>query len=868
MTLLERDVPLTVLSRAWQQALTGQGQVVLIGGEAGLGKTTLVEHFARSQAGAGRVLWGACDRSFTPRPLGPLYDIAPQLGGPWPDRLAQQPQHTQLFSALLAELQTSPVIVVVEDLHWADEATLDLLRYAGRRIGRTQAVLILTYRNDILGTRHPLRTLLGDLTQPDTVRRITLEPLSVAAIRQLIGPEHADAPIDAARLHRQTAGNPFFVTEILAYGSGGSLPSTVRDALLARTAPLSMAGKAVLEAAAVIGQRIEPWLLSAVTGPQATAADECLQSGMLVNAGETFAFRHELARQTVLDQISPTDKMALHRLTLAALRQHPLAARDLARLTHHAHGAADQAAVHEFAPPAARQASQAGAHREAAMLLDLAVREASGLIPQERAELLELLAQECNLIDERQRALRACREAAALWHTLGNPLKAGEAWSRLALIAYGLGRSREAERALQRALTLLEDHPPGRSHALAFRMRSNLHMVNTESREAIAWGERAASIAREIGDLPIEVSARGAIASARLQVDFEEGRLAMEATIALAREHGLHEQAAYAYTNLSSIASQYYQLAVAEEWAPQAIAYASEHGHERFVLYTQAWQAITYLRRGEWDQAITLAETVACRPGVSATARLTALAALGSVRARRGDTGTDEALDTAAALARDLESVQRRGLVQAARAEAAWLDRDYARMIEEARRGLDLALAKRHPWFAGELTFWLWRAGEEVDLHAWLARPWWLHLRGEWRAAAEEWRRLGCPYEQAQALADGDHQAQIEALALFDRLGAEPAAHAVRHDLQAAGARVPRGPRAATRQNVFGLTKRQHEILALLAEGLSNPEIAARLCISAKTANHHVSAVLAKLQVHTRAEAAALYLVDSPDQDG
>ena len=177
----------------------------------------------------------------------------------------------------------------------------------------------------------------------------------------------------------------------------------------------------------------------------------------------------------------------------------------------------------------------------------------------------------------------------------------------------------------------------------------------------------------------------------------------------------------------------------------------------------------------------------------------------------------------------------------------------------EAEALFEQAAAKRHPWFTGEAAVRLWRAGRPVFAAGWLAEPYRAALAGDWRGAADAWERLGCPYEAARALAEGDEAARLEALRRFEELGARPAAEALRRQLRDAGAaRIPRGPRSATRGNPFGLTPRQMEVLALLAEGLTNTEIAARLHLSPKTVDHHVSAVLGKMDVHTREAAAEL----------
>jgi predicted ATPase len=217
MALLERDASLAELDMALKDAASGEGQVALVSGEAGIGKTSLVAWFAREQPGSVRLLWGACDALFTPRPLGPLHDMAMHMQGNLPALLNSDANRTAIFSAVLGDLQGRPSIAVFEDVHWADEATLDLLRFLGRRIARTAALLVMTYRDDELGLRHPLRSVLGDLATLPSTRRVPLRPLTETAVRTLVG----ERAIDAAALHRQTGGNPFFVTEVLASAGNG-----------------------------------------------------------------------------------------------------------------------------------------------------------------------------------------------------------------------------------------------------------------------------------------------------------------------------------------------------------------------------------------------------------------------------------------------------------------------------------------------------------------------------------------------------------------------------------------------------------------------------------------------------------------------
>lgn len=852
MELVEREPYLEELQAAVEDAKKGAGCLVLVSGEAGIGKTTLLEQFTNRHRRTTPVYWGSCDALFAPRPLGPLHDMAIQIGGTLADFLASDTPRSAVYSWVMGLLQRRPAIFVFEDVHWADEATFDLLRFIGRRINRTTALLIVSFRDDELGPRHMLRHVLGDLSSSSAARRIQLLPLSERAVEGMVG----DQAVDAAALFHQTGGNPFYVTEVLANPTG-EIPASVREAVLARAARLSASGYAVLEAAAIIGRRIQPWLLAIVTGAEAPAADECLAVGMLVAQHGELVFRHELARDMILEAISPLRKQVLHRMVLDALKSSALGRQDLARLAHHAEAVLDREAVLEFAPAAAKEASGAGAHREAAALYALALRFAADLDYQERALLLMSYADECNLIDQRLEGLEALQNALVLWQEQKNILKEGETLARITFLLNGLGRTEDAERACAQAIEKLEGQPPGRELALAYRTQSGLLMLSQNHHQAISWGEKAIALAKELGDTQLMLAASVPVGSAWLSVDYEYGCQYLEGMLETARKAGHEVVAAHIYANLSSLSSEFYLFAQAERYTREGVAYATEHGQERFLLYMLAWQAMTHTRLGRWPEALDLAEEILARSGVSVTTRTTALVARGIVMARQGDPRSAAVLDEALSLIGDMRSLHRIGLVRAARAEAAWLSGNKQATIKEAKIGFQLAVEKQHPWFAGELAFWLWRVGEAVEIEEWFARPFALQIDGDWRSAAALWEKLGCQYERARALAGGDPPAQIAALEIFERLRAQPEATRLREKLRAAGS-VPRRPRASTRDNPFGLTNRQVEVLALLGENLTNAQIADRLHVSPKTVDHHVSAILGKLDVQTRYEAAEM----------
>ncbi len=854
MELLEREPFLAELNAAQAEAIRGRGRLALVSGEAGIGKTSLVDRFVGRRERAIRLFWGACDALFTPRPLGPLHDMAPEIGGELQAQLAAQAPRQQIFSTLLAELKRRPAIAVFEDIHWADEATFDLLRYLGRRIGQTSALLILTYRDDELGPRHPLRILLGDLAARPHAHRLALAPLSESAVRELVGQE----PMDAAELHRQTSGNPFYVTEVLASPEGG-VPTTIRDAVLARVARLSPSGLAVLEAAAVVGPRIEPWLLTEVTGAEAQAAEESLAAGMLLSLESELAFRHDLARNTILETIFPPRRQVLHRLVLDALKSSPDGRSDLTRLVHHAEAAGDIEAVLEYAPAAARQASTAGAHRAAATLFGLALAHAADLPGSARAAWLEAHARESVFINDVSAAVEGRRQAVELWRKEGNSLKEGENLAFLSMALNMVERWEEAEQTSLHAIQILETLPLGRELAVAYRINALIHLFHHDFEKGLELAEKAAALAEQVGDPLVIAMTCDTLGSVWMYLDYRRGSEILQRCLSISTEAGLDARAATVYANYGSIACELFQLEDAERLLAEGLAFTAERDLDHLRPYLLAWYGLTLLYLGRWKEAEGAAAQVRRETGLSAQSRVPALVLEGRLQSRRGEKTALPALAQALEIANRSNQFQHLAPVCSARAEAAWLAGNRRNTLEEARTLFGLAVDKRHPWVAGELAFWHWQAGEAVEITDWMARPYALQIAGDWQGAAAEWQRLGCPYERARALADGDQPAQIRALEIFKGLGAQPMAAMVRQKLEETGvATIPRGPRPTTRENPFGLTNRQVEILELLMEDLTNAQIADRLHISPKTVDHHVSAVLSKLGVATRQDAAAL----------
>ena len=851
MHLLERQEQLDTLSWCLQQARSASGKLVLVAGEPGLGKSSLIEQFAAQLGSSVRTLWGGCDALATPRALGPVHEIAAQ-------RLALSAQVTRaddsrdrLFRSLYEEFARPKqvCVVVLEDLHWADEATLDFFRFIGRRIQRTSALFVATYRDNELSAIHPVRLALGELNGRHVIR-MHLQPLSVAAVAELA----KESGRDAKGLHEITGGNPFFVREVLA-SPDERVPGTVRDAVLARLARCSVSTREVAELVSMSPGRTEEWLLESIIGEWRMAVDEGVSRGLLVRHNDAIGFRHELARLAVHSTVPSERARAMHTRLLQALVARGA---DLTKLVHHAALANNAAAVLEYAPAAAEEAARLGAHREAAAHLSAALNYSVWLPAQSQAELFERHAEECSLTNQPDKAINSGSRALALWRQLGNVEAQSRVSSFLAPEYRMAGDKTRADECVANAIALLEPLPPSVTLALAYAVRSRLASNRGLDEEAVDFGGRALALAREFHDRALESQALNYIGSALLIAGDFSGNEPLERSLALAIEHQLEELAARAYANLVFCSILGHDFARAARFLREGISYAEERGLSSNVDYMRAYGCRLALERGHWDEAARGATELLQSAEFVPVQRVPTLVTLALVRARRGEPGADELLVEALDLALPMGEPERLGRVTAARAEQAWYRGDLDRVALEAATGLDHIGKRKLPWIRGELLWWQSRAHTVDAISGGAAEPYRLMLAGDWRAAAGAWEQMGLPYEQALALADGSDEALGEALGILGKLAAGPMAIIVRRRLRERGVRgVPRGPNEATRANPAGLTSKEIAVLGLLAQGFSNAKLAHRLHRSPKTIDHHVSAIYEKLGVRSRTEAVA-----------
>jgi DNA-binding CsgD family transcriptional regulator len=854
--LLERSRELSTLAAFLGDAKeSSHGRFVFVAGEAGIGKTALLRGLCADCGRGTRILWGGCDPMATPQPLAPLLDVAEAAGEQTAELVTAGARQHPIATALLRDLAApAPTVLVIEDLHWADEATLGVLGLLARRIGGKPVLVLASYRDDVLDRHGPLRVLLGELaTAPDVVR-MPLAPLSRQAVATLAEPHG----VDADALYEATDGNAFFVTEVLA-AAQDEIPTTVRDAVLARTARLSSGARSLLDAAAVLVPPVEVATLFALRPHADGELEECLATGMLVATGGAVAFRHELSRLALEQSLSPDVRVALHAKALAALADKANGGAEAARLAHHGEEARDADAVLRFAPAAARAAAAVGAHREAAAQYERALRFADLAPLRVRAELLDCRTAELTLIGEFRAAITSGREALECWRELGDDREEGRALTALVWPHWVLGASVDAEALAQSAVAVLEA-TPGQELIEAYLRLSILAHGAEDIDTAVEWATRGLDVAEALNDEARATEARVQIAGSEC-LRFRPGaHEELERTLEMARREGLEHTAGYAHCYLARTAARKPDYTLAAAYVDQGIAYCSEHDLDALRPYLIAVRSGIELARGEWSAAVHSADAVLAGRGAGLATVLT-LAVLGRTRARRGDPAPWDPLDEALRLAAPSAELGRVGPVAAARAEAAWLEARFDACIHETETAF--ALAKRHSGLdLGELAVWRRRAGVVEPTPAGAAEPYATLLAGDWRSAAAAWTELGAPYEAALALADGDDEDALrQALDELRRLGAAPAAAIVARRLRSLGVRgVPRGPRARTRANPANLTPREMEILALVAEGSRNGDIAERLFLSQKTVAHHVSAILRKLDVKTRGEAGAAYL--------
>jgi DNA-binding NarL/FixJ family response regulator len=856
--LLEREVPLRALDAALTDAARGRGSAVLVSGEPGIGKSALVARFVADHADGARVLTGLCDDLAIPRPLGPFRDLADDLPAPVGEALWDGRPPGEFATLLVRELRagSAPTVLVIEDVHWADQATTDTLTVVARRLAELPVVLVLTVRPGELAADHPLRSAL-DAIQRATLLSMELVPLSRSAVARLAG-DAADH-VDADRIFELSRGNPFFVTELLAHGTD-PFPPSLANAVLGRVARLDPAARELLELISVVPGRAPTRVLDAVDPDWALGAAEAERRQLLTTERRHVRFRHELTRAAIHSSLPPARRRRLHRRVLTALLELD---GDPAEVVHHAEAAGDTEVVAEHALTAARRAVASGAHREAYAHLRRAVELGADRLPEgERLAVFEELARIAWLTGRLDAALTAVSRAHELAGHLDDVVAQGRCLRLRAHLHWFRGDGQAAWHDACAGVRHLEPTPASGELAHSYAQAAELSMLAGRADDTVRFGQHALRLAG--ADAAARAQALTAIGAGRMQLDVDDVAPLLEALeVAFASQQ--HDQVVFTLVSLAFIHQQWVQPERARSHAEHARGYARSHELDGMVRFLDAFLAGLDLRAGAPDRALILpapsgAGVSADGAGSEATiAGLQAEVVATELAIRRGDDDADERLGALVARADRTGMITHIGAaleLQVEHALVAGTTLPDERFDEVARIVGSQAL--RAGSMAGRVAAWAAVCGLPVRFSGKAPTPHAAMMARDWQRAADAFAAVGWRHDQALLLSLSDTEAALtEALDVARSLSAEPLEERVCRRLRGLGLPVPRGPLAATRANPAQLTTRQLEVLREVRDGASNALIAERLHISPRTVEHHVAAIFTKLGVSSRAEAVA-----------
>lgn len=853
---LERDDPLRTLMDGLAQVQRTGGRLALISGEAGIGKSTLITRFLAQLPGAQSTAVGYCDPLQTPRPLGPVRDLAATLLGGDSD----VPSESRFFDQLIraAAAAAAPLVWVIEDLHWADQKSLDWLKFTGRRVSQLPVFLIATFRDDEADATRDLRTVLGSLPQ-DRAIRLRLSPLSLTATTRMA----AGSGLSPDALHRTTGGNPFYLTEMLNAGGKDSVPDAVGDVIHARITRLPKRAQDALELMACCPGEVQLTALERVAGPSVhEICDIGCAHRLLVPTANGVQFRHELTRRAIYDRIPPARRRAAHVRFLTDLRRVPDADRPLDLMVHHAAAAGDTALILDLAPAAARRAAEYGAHREAAQHWRIALDHAAEAPDALRAEIYESWAYEAGLAIEIDDAvIAALRQAVTLWRRAGRRDKAGAALSWLSRMHWYRGEGAIAQQLVQEAIATLEAEAPGAitARARAMALRAQFAMLQDRMEDAIASGGAALQLAEQAGDGEIRCHALNTVGSAHLFRGRAEGEQMLRDSLQIALQHGFHEQAARVYTNLSECLIEFGALDRAQALIDEGVDFDIANDLDSWTYYLIGRKAQLRFEQDRYAEALMIAEGALAQPNQTLLMQMPAKIIRARTKLRCGDGDGLAALADTLAAAQSIDEPQYLVSLHIAQIEAAVLQGDPALGAASAAwlAGLDPDLLS--PRKRAEHLMWSHLAGQGVQTSdiADLPDPFAMVLRGKHDDAHRAFLQSGSRYLAGWALAASGRPDNVaRAIALMEDIGAGPAAARLRVRSPDQRVRRPSGRgRRTARTSPYGLTRQEQRILGLLADGLSNAAIADHLSRSPRTVENHVSAILSKLHCRNRLDA-------------
>ena len=852
MALIERESFLALLQQHFEAISGGEGHCIFISGEAGIGKTALVKYFCKQRAGECNIYQGACDDLFTPRPLAPLYDVLWQVNKELSPVHPSGEERSALFANFFQEISAKKgkSIIVFEDLHWADEGTLDFIRFFARRIYQLPCLFILTYRYNEIHSGHPLRNVLGQLS-PDSFTKILLIPLSKQAVVEMA----MQKGYSGEDVYSISEGNPFYVNEILASYSPG-VPDNIKDAILSVYERQKKGTKNAWQIWSILPEGLEIEHIARIK--IWWDINHCFAIGVIIVQNGNVVFKHELYRRTIEESLTPLKRIEMNKIILQLFLKTFEEKGEIERILHYAKNANERELVAKYAPKAAVKAASIGAHKEASKLFLTAIEYSQGDDTNQLATLYEAYAYECYLSNQIKEAIVFTEKVLNIRKGNSDVEKTGDSLRFLSRLWWFDGNGKQAASFGQQAIEVLEGEPASPTKAMAFSNMSQLKMLSDEADECIMWGEKAIEMAKELGNEEILCHALNNVGALQMCIPSTEqkGIMLLKQSLEIALKNAYHEHAARAYTNLSSGSVKIKVYTFARQTLDEGIHYCEEKDLNSWTDYMLSWKARLLLETGDWKEAYSIADNLIKNENQPATIKITALIVVAKVLMRKGEKEASAILQEAKTKSVETMELQRVIPLMIALLEYEWLTGKM--IIENNDIEVTAALLQRSGinQERNEYAFWMKKAGRHFIHSKEIEAAYDINSAAKVLQAAAFWGKSCCPYEQALVLFEGNENDKRKAITIVQDLGAAAVYEKMKQEMRNAGIKnIPRGIRQSTRSNIALLTGREMDILQLLKEDLQNKEIAAQLFISPKTVDHHISSILFKLDADSRSKA-------------
>lgn len=852
MRLVERDTFLAQLQKQLHHAKHQEGHCVLVSGEAGIGKSSLVKVFCDDNRDSCTVLTGLCDALFTPRPLAPLYDVADQLALDL--TMYGDKNRSVLFTTFMQQLThiIGTTILVFEDVHWADEATFDFIKFLARRITRTKCLFILTYRDDEVHTSHPIATLPGQMAA-STFTRLQLTPLSKPAVDGMA----AEKGFKGNEVYAITGGNPFYVNEILAGYSPG-VPDNVKDAIIAVYNRQQQATRNVWNILSLTPSGFEIEYLEIVEPCYADAIEQSLETKILLITDGRIHFKHELYRRAIEANLSPLAQITLNRKILQFLLSQFSINRQEERIMHHAQNANASDLIVEYGPAAAKKAASVGSHAEACKLYRTVIDHYKGQDAGTMIQFYSAYAYECYLTSNIKEAIVYQEKILHIFQAQNAIVQAGDCMRFLSRLNWYDGNRKNAEHWGIKAVDVLANQPASTEKAMALSNMAQLKMLADDMEPSLFWGKQAVAMAEALGNQEILSHALNNVGTVLFNTPETRtrGKELLKQSLVIALQNSYHEHAARAYTNLGSAALRASDFGFALTVLDEGIAYCEERDLDSWSTYMLQCKAKVYLETGRWDEAVVIAGRLSNISPLASIVKMGAYTILAVIQIRRhGGNEVPALLQDATALAFKANELQRILPVMTALLEFEWLTGKT--FIDDDNVSLTINLVQQGglDFEISGFAYWLYKArGRLIEV---IVQEAYNIQRVETALqAANFWRHAGCPYEQALMLFEGGDNGKRQALAIMQQLGADAVYKKLLQQMRNDGLKsIPRGKRKTTTGNPAMLTEREIDVLRHLKTGMQDKEIAGALFISPKTVGHHISSILFKLDVNSRIKA-------------